>query len=181
MGPDALPQPVELAPCRAIADAQLLQPGGGARQIARHHRRAPAGQRVSEHLPGMRPSQPVPLKLQRLHNPGGGRQGVERAAVVADETVRRPRPAAHPATGFRLLLAHHDTPARIRQDVRRDQAIWARPDNHRIRSPHTAALCHADPLPGAPVINRYAAASGLMHRQAPPEGSAAGQGRSMIM
>jgi hypothetical protein len=150
----ALPQPMQPPPRRAISPAQLLEPCGSARDIARQHRRMPIRQRVREHMLGVRPPQPVPLKLQGLHHSRPSGQRVERTAVVIQEIPHWALATAHPATRLRLLLTHDDLPASIGQDIRRDQPIRPCPDNHRIRRSRTAALCHAAPLPHPPAVNQ---------------------------
>ena len=134
-----LPQPVQPPPRRPVPGAERLQPRGRAHQVAREHRRAPAGQRVGEDVLGVGPPQPVPFEVQGPHGPGGGGQREERAAVVIAEAGRGSRPATHGAAWFGLFLADHHPPPGVGQDVRRDQPVRAGADHYRVRGHRRAS------------------------------------------
>ncbi len=94
---------------------------------------AAVGQRVGQHGGGVAPFQPVLLQLQGADRRRCLGQGVERAEQVADVFGVQVAVAADGSARLVLRLQDLDLPARVREHVRRHQAVRSGADHDRVR------------------------------------------------
>ncbi len=129
---------------------------------------APVGQRVGQHHRGVAPAQPELRQAQRADRRGGGGQRVEGAEQVRDVARVHPPVTADRATGPRLFLQHDHVPARVREQIGRDQPVGACPDHDRIRHVGLLGSSSRPRLPGCRRRTRSRAGGRTPGALAPP-------------